>query len=371
MRNWSLLTAKLGGLEIRIHFTFLALLLFLLLTETARGGAHVLPRVFMLAGLILLSVLLHEAGHAVVSARQGFPIKGIMLLPIGGLAMIDPAVQGESARNLRREALIALSGPLVSAALAAATAVVFALMGSVRNLWLPPLVTVANLGVSFFWINLSLCLINLLPAYPLDGGRILRAWLARRMEFRQATRRAVSFGHLFAGLFMLAGAAVNIQWLMLVGFFIFMAAQIEERTVMFQSVVDAVQMEDIMLTEFSILSPADTLEDALHKAVHCLQDDFPVVSSGDLVGVITRQTIIDRLRAEGNGYVQGAMSRAFEIASRTESLGSAFRKLTSRGLSLVPVVDDERLVGIVTLQHLMHSMGLLAESRRLKRQMEE
>ena len=87
--------------------------------------------------------------------------------------------------------------------------------------------------------------------------------------------------------------------------------------------------------------------------------------------MITRQTIVDRLRAEGNGYVQGAMSKAFEIASRTESLGSAFRKLTSRGLSLIPVVDQERLVGIVTLQHLMHSMGLLNESRRLRRRMEE
>jgi CBS domain-containing protein len=191
------------------------------------------------------------------------------------------------------------------------------------------------------------------------------------MEFRQATRRAVSLGHLVAALFMLAGAAASIQWLMVVGFFIFMAAQIEERSVMFQSVVEAVQMEDIMLTEFSILSPADTLEDALNKAVHCLQDDFPVVQGGDLVGVITRQIIVDRLRAEGNGYVQGAMSKAFEIASRKESLGSAFRKLTSRGLSLIPVVDQERLVGIVTLQHLMHSMGLLAESRRLRRQMEE
>ena len=191
------------------------------------------------------------------------------------------------------------------------------------------------------------------------------------MDFRKATRRAVSLGHIWAGIFMLAGAAVNIQWLMVIGFFIFMAAQVEERTMMFQSVVDAVQMEDIMLTEFSILSPADTLEDALNKAVHSLQDDFPVVSSGDLVGVITRQTIVDQLRSEGNGYVQGAMNRAFEIASRTESLGSAFRKLTSRGLSLVPVVDQERLVGIVTLQHLMHSMGLLAESKRLKRQMEE
>ena len=88
----------------------------------------------------------------------------------------------------------------------------------------------------------------------------------------------------------------------------------------------------------------------------------------DLVGVINRQTIVEKLRREGNGYVQGAMNKAFEIASRSESLASAFRKLTVRGLTLIPVVDQERLVGIVTLQNLMHSMGLLAESRRLRRQ---
>jgi Zn-dependent protease len=371
MRNWSVFSVKFGGVEIRIHVTFLALLIFLLAVETNRNGAGAIPRVFILSGLVLAAVLLHEMGHAIVSVRQGFPVKGILLLPLGGLSMVDPKVQGDSASDLRREALIALTGPLVSAILAGATLLVLVAMGMARNLWLPPIITTANLATSFFWINICLLAFNLLPAFPLDGGRILRAWLAQRMEFRLATRRAVNIGHLFAGLFMLAGAAANIPWLMLAGSFIFMATQIEERTVMFQSVVDAVQMEDIMLTEFSILSPADTLEDALHKAVHSLQDDFPVVSGGDLVGVITRQIIVDRLRAEGNGYVQGAMSKAFEIASRTESLGSAFRKLTSRGLSLIPVVDQERLVGIVTLQHLMHSMGLLAESKRLKRQMDE
>lgn len=372
MRNWSIFTVRSGGREIRIHLTFVVLLLFLLLVEVNRSGPRVITRVFIITGLILLSAMLHEFGHVWVSARQGFPIKAFVLLPIGGLTMGDPALQEESARNLRKEILIALAGPLVNAVLAGVTTAVLFTMGKAHTLRLtPPLVTPLNLVTSFFWINACLCAVNLLPAFPLDGGRILRAVLVRRMDFRLATRRAVNLGQIFAGLFMLAGAALNIQMLMLIGFFIFIAAQMEERTVMFQTVVETVQMEDIMLTEFSILSPADTLEDALNKAVHCLQDDFPVVSGGDLVGVITRQTIVDRLRAEGNGYVQGAMSKAFEIASRTESLGSGFRKLTSRGLSLIPVVDQERLVGIVTLQHLMHSMGLLNESRRLKRRMED
>jgi Zn-dependent protease/predicted transcriptional regulator len=372
MRNWSIFTARFGGREVRIHLTFVVLLLFLLLVEVNRSGPRVITRVVIITGLILLSAMLHEFGHIWISARQGFPMKGFVLLPIGGLTMGDPSIQEESARNLRKEISIALAGPLVNAVLAGITAAAIFAMGMVHTIRLTSLVlTPANLVTSFFWINTCLFVVNLLPAFPLDGGRILRAVLARRMDFRLATRRAVSIGQIFAGLFMLAGAALNIQGLMLIGFFIFIAAQMEERTVMFQTVVEAVQMEDIMLTEFSILSPADTLEDALNKAVHCLQDDFPVVSGGDLVGVITRQTIVDRLRAEGNGYVQGAMSKAFEIASRTESLGSAFRKLTSRGLSLIPVVDQERLVGIVTLQHLMHSMGLLNESRRLRRQMEE
>ena len=356
-------------MDFRIHVTFLFLLIFILLPEIGRGGIGVIVRCGVLALLVLMSVAVHEIAHAIVSARQGFPVKGVILLPIGGIVIGDPSAQEECARSLRREILISLAGPLANAILAAGTAVFLLIRIPISQLWQIPLIGQEHLGLSLFWINVFLCGINLLPALPLDGGRILRSWLAQRMEFRKATRRTVSLGHLFAALFMLA--SVWAQWLMLVGVFIFIAAQMEERTVMFQSVVEAVHMEDIMLTEFSMLSPADTLEDALTKAVHSLQDDFPVVSSGNLVGVITRQMIVDRLRREGNGYVQGAMSKAFEMASRTESLGSAFRKLTSRGLSLIPVVDEERLVGIVTLQHLMHSMGLLAESKRLKRQAEQ
>jgi Zn-dependent protease/predicted transcriptional regulator len=368
MRSWSLFIGRYGGVDFRAHITFLFLLVFVLLGEAGRSGTETIVRGCVLTLLALVSVVLHELGHIVVAARQGFPVKAVILLPVGGITIGDPSIQVESARNLRRETLIALAGPMVYGILALATAVVLLSLGPAARLWKLPLLNVADLGASFFRINLFLFGLNLLPAFPLDGGRILRAWLAQRMEFRQATRRAVSLGHICAALLMLAG--VWAQPLMLVGVFIFMAAQMEERTVMFQSVVEAVHMEDVMLTEFSILSPADTLEDALNKAVHSLQDDFPVVSGEDLVGVITRQMIVERLRSEGNGYVQGAMNRAFEIASRTESLGSAFRKLTSRGLSLIPVVDQERLVGIVTLQHLMHSMGLLAESRRLRKQME-
>ena len=113
---------------------------------------------------------------------------------------------------------------------------------------------------------------------------------------------------------------------------------------------------------------ATTLEDALDKAVHSLQDDFPVIRGSDMVGVISKRKILEALRVEGNGYVQAVMNRIFEVAQKGESLASAFRKLTARNLSIIPVVEDQRLVGIVTLQNLMHSMALLAESRKLRKQ---
>jgi len=132
-------------------------------------------------------------------------------------------------------------------------------------------------------------------------------------------------------------------------------------------VLESVLLEDIMLTDFATLSPADTLEDALEKAVHSLQDDFPVIRGSDMVGVVSKQKILQALRSQGNGYVQAIMNRIVEVAQKKESLASAFRKLTARNLSLIPVVENERLVGIITLQNLMHSMALLAESRKLRK----
>jgi CBS domain-containing protein len=195
---------------------------------------------------------------------------------------------------------------------------------------------------------------------------VLRAFFARTSDTAVATRRAVSISHAMAMILMVAGLFSN-TWLTMVGIIIFSAAQLEERAVVFQSVLDNVRLEEVMLTDFATLSPADTLEDALDKAVHSLQDDFPVVRGSDMVGVISRQRILDALRAEGNGYVQSVMNKLFEVSIRQESLASAFRKLTARNLSIIPVVEDERLVGIITLQNLMHSMALLAESRKLRR----
>jgi len=254
----------------------------------------------------------------------------------------------------------------VNLALASLAAAVITAANSGIELWKWPFLLGTNLPRSIVWANIYLAFLNLLPAYPLDGGRLVRVYFARKLDVSSATRRAVAISTAMSMVLIFAGLLGN-PWLTMVGVIIFSAAQLEERALVFQSVLDNVRLEEVMLTDFATLSPADTLEDALEKAVHSLQDDFPVVRGSDMVGVISRQRILDALRAEGNGYVQAVMSKIFEVSVRQDSLGTAFRKLTARNSSIIPVVEDQRLVGIVTLQNLMHSMSLLAESRKLRR----
>jgi Zn-dependent protease len=377
MRSWSIPVGRLFGIEIRIHLTFVFLLFFLFFTQTAAQDASAALRVLGLVAIIFGSVVLHELGHALVARGSGIPAKGIILLPIGGITILDEAHAIPDPINAwKRDIRIAVAGPLVNLFIAGlSTFVLFAAVPGF-SLTVRPLLDPRALLRSIVWANLYLGLFNLLPAYPMDGGRVLRAFFSRRVDMVQATQRAVRIGHVFSILMIMVGMLISSRaetrwdgyWLMMIGFFLFAGAQLEERSAVFQSVLQSVRLEEVMLTDFATLSPADTLEDALEKAVHTLQDDFPVVRGSDMVGVVSRQKILEALRAEGNGYVQAVMNRIFEVAAKQESLASAFRKLSARNLSIIPIVDEQHLVGIVTLQNLMHSMSLLAESRKLRRE---
>src|SRR5438105_1442815 len=373
MRNWSISVGKIFGIELRIHLTFFILPLFIWWTEYASHGKADSGRDFALLGIIFACVILHELGHAVVAMRAGVPTKSIILLPIGGVTMLDDSrLLAESSTvkvNWQRDVRIALAGPAMNVLLALISIASIAALLPEAQLWTWPFLHSSNLLRSFVWTNIYLAGLNLLPAYPLDGGRVLRALFSRKSDPVHATRRAVVIGQALAMFLMLLGMLLNV-WLAMVGFFLFVGAQLEERSVVFHSVLETVRMEEIMLTDFATLSPADTLEDALDKAVHSLQDDFPVIRDSDMVGVISKQHILRALREEGNGYVQSAMKKAFESAGRNDTLAGAFRKIT-KGVTMIPIVDENRLVGIVTLQNLMHSMGVLAESRKLSRAQEE
>ncbi len=369
MRSWSVSVGRMFGVDIRIHLTFLILPVFIYWTDYAirqqnANGARDLA----LVGIILACVAAHEFGHMLAARRYGLIPKAVILLPLTGVALYDESRVEKQAVTLiwKREVRIALMGPLVNLALASLAAAVITAANSGIELWKWPFLLGSNLPRSIVWANIYLAFVNLLPAYPLDGGRLVRVSFARKMDVSAATRRAVTISTAMSMVLIFAGLFTD-PWLTMVGVIIFSAAQLEERALVFQSVLDNVRLEEVMLTDFATLSPADTLEDALEKAVHSLQDDFPVVRGSDMVGVISRQRILEALRAEGNGYVQAVMSKIFEVSVRQDSLGTAFRKLTVRNSSIIPVVEDQRLVGIVTLQNLMHSMSLLAESRKLRR----
>lgn len=377
MRSWSIPAGQILGVEIRVHLSFLFLLFFVWFTESAGHAIASPERGLALVAIIFGCVVAHELGHALVAMWTGVPVKTVVLLPIGGVTVLDETRQTiEPGKQMwKRDILLAVMGPTVNLLLAVVGIGIISSVSPGINLWVPPYVHSANLLRSLVWTNIFLAGFNLLPAYPMDGGRVMRALFTHNMDPVHATRRAVSIGQMLATLAMILGTVQYFQsanlagaWLAVIGFFLLIAGQLEERSVVFQSVLETVRLEDVMLTDFATLSPADTLEDALEKAVHSLQDDFPVVRGSDMVGVISKQKILSALRAEGNGYVQAVMNRIFEAAQKKESLASAFRKLSSRNLSIIPIVEEQRLVGIVTLQNLMHSMALLAESRKLRQE---
>lgn len=363
MRTWSIPVGHLFGVEIRVHISF-ALVLLLAGVGQRNLSAIDPARGIALVAIIFGAVILHELGHALVGRHSGIPARAIVLLPIGGVTIFDET-QPAIPQNWKRDIRIAVAGPVVNFLVGGISAILVGAAAPQARVWADTYVSSNNLPHSLVWANFWLAIFNLLPAYPMDGGRVLRAIFSRKMDAISATRRAVSIGRGFAIAFMLAGWWT--PWFLAVGFFLFVAAQMEDRSAVFQSVLDSVHLQDIMLTDFATLSPADTLEDALEKAVHCLQDDFPVIRGGDMVGVVSKQKILQALRNEGNGYVQAIMNRIFDVAPKSDTLAAAFRRLSARNSSILPVVENQQLVGIVTLQNLMHSMALLAETRKLRK----
>jgi len=231
-----------------------------------------------------------------------------------------------------------------------------------------PFITSAYLLRSMVWMQAGMAVLHLVPAYPLDCGRLIRGAFARRHGFAPSTRAATGLSQALALLAVVGGMLLHDYWLSIVGFFIMIGGQIEDQGVFFQSVVDTVHMSEVMLTDFATLSPSDTLADALVRCIHSLQEDFPVVRGPQLVGIVSRQRILDALRTDGNGYVQAVMSRAFQVARPQDTLGTTIRRLTAgHGLALIPITEEGRVVGVVSVQNLMSSMSLLSEQRRLER----
>jgi Zn-dependent protease len=357
------------GVELRVHTFFLLLAVVCLGLGLTDGGPFATGRGIAVFFVLISAVVVRETARLLVAAWLGLRLRAILLLPIGGLfAYANPESQETASRGAGQFAL-AVAGPLANCASAAALAGLFLGAGGSLDLISRPLISSGHLLRSMVWMQAGLGLLHLLPAYPLDCGRILRSGFTQKYGAGAASRAATGLGQLLALGLMVAGMLFKSPWLIIAGFFIMIGAQVEDQGVFFQSVVDTVRMREVMLTDFATLSPSDTLADALTRCVHSLQEDFPVVRGPQLVGIVSRQRIVDALRNDGNGYVQSVMSRAFQVARPEDTLGTTIRRISAgHGLALIPVTESGRVIGIVSVQNLMSSMSLLAEQRRFERE---
>lgn len=371
MRGWSFPVGRFLGVEVRIHAFFVLLLgMSISFGSILSGsGSSGLGLWFML----LFAVLVREIARALVCTWFNLDIRSVLLMPTGGLPIF--ASQDDTARASSPviERWLAASGPVANVL---AGAILFGFVAGVSpeiRLLARPLVSPGALLRSFVWVQILLGAIHLIPAFPLDAGRILRSELARfgaRMKTDEAlkrTQQAVLLGQLAAGALIIVGWIMNNLIVVMAGLSVFAAAHLEDQGVLLQTKVDSVRMKDVMLTEFSTLSASATLEDALDQAIHTLQDVFPVVRAGNLVGAVSRQGIFEALQTDGNGYVQGVMTRSFHTAQPDDSLLKTLQRITTgHGAQLVPVVEGERVVGIITPQNLSQSMTMLNQSKKLQ-----
>lgn len=376
MRAWSFPLGRWFGVDLRIHMFFVLPLAYWLISSAAGVSAW---RGVALWLVLLFVVLIREVARLITAAWNGLHIRSVMLLPIGGLFAYAEPDSAEHAVEPGVQLALAIVGPLTNLVFAGIIAAL--ILGSAPAVPLlgRPLIVPTHLMRSIVWLSVLLGVLHFVPAYPLDAGRLVRGRFTRIHGAAQASKAASGMGQAIGVLAMIAGLALVAlpnnggangigPWLILGGFFVFIGAQLEDQGVVFQSVVETVRMRDVMLTEFSTMSPSDTLSDALFKAIHSLQDEFPVVRGPNLVGIVSRQGILQALRSDGNGYVQGIMSRSFQVAEPEDSLGLMIRRIAGGRMSLIPIAERGRIVGIVTWQNLSNSMGLLAEHRRFERE---
>ncbi|MEW6381747.1 MAG: site-2 protease family protein [bacterium] len=344
--KWSVQVGRFFGIPLKIHITFWLLLLFVALSSGKRGGIQGGAQGVVLVLLLFGCVVLHELGHSVVAQHRGIRVRDIILLPIGGISQMEKIPD-----EPKSELFIAAIGPLISLTLALGFYILARLLG--QNTALPQTSLLdGHVLVSLFWINLILGIFNLLPAFPMDGGRVLRSILAMRIEYLQATHIAVSIGQMFAILFFFYGLFYNF-WLALIGIFIYLGAEGEEHETILRRSLRRTPVGQAIITSFNRLSPDDSLQDAMNIACHSLQMDFPVMRDGELIGLLSRDRFVKAMRdLSPDARIGDIMSTDFITIPDTEPLDEAYSQLSEAKASFAPVMHEHTLAGFINLEQI-------------------
>ncbi|MGA3199858.1 MAG: site-2 protease family protein [Halobacteriota archaeon] len=352
---WSFRIATVRGIPILINITlFLIIPLFAFVFAISGPpiGFATVPNAYVygtIAGImIFVFVLLHELGHSLLAMRYGIEVKSITLYLIGGVSAI------EIPTDPKLEFRTALIGPLVSLGLGALfLALSFAPTPTVPNLFLQ----------NFAYINLVLGGFNILPAFPMDGGRVFRAWLASRRPYLQATHTAVQVGKVFAVAMGIVGLFIS-PILIIIAFFIYIAASDEERQTTITQTLSGIKVRDIMTADVATVPPSMTVTQLIEVMFQSKHATYPVVDNGNLVGLISFTNVHQVPPNRRDDIMVGnVMMRNVEPVTPDDEASDVFVKLAQRRLESIPVVQGGSVVGIVTQKDVTSAMTLLGEAR--------
>jgi Zn-dependent protease/CBS domain-containing protein len=359
---------RVAGIDVHLHLTFLLLLGWVAVSHylQKQSWADVLAGLGFTLSLFTI-VVLHELGHALTARRFGIRTRDITLLPIGGVARLERIPE-----KPQQELLVALAGPAVNVVLAAllfGVLIVGAELSAAKEFKLVGGHFLANL----MWVNVSLAVFNLLPAFPMDGGRVLRALLAMRMDYLRATSIAAAIGQGMAWVFGFIGLFTN-PFLVFIALFVWMGAAAEAGQAQMKSALAGLPMSGVMMTDFRVLAPDDTLARAVEHILAGCQQDFPVVDGGRVVGVLTRSDLVTGLAKQGQlAPVADVMQRNVHAAEAGEMVESVLARLQGGDCRVLPVLRDGELAGLVTMENIgeymliQTALGEAARGPRAKR----
>jgi Zn-dependent protease len=350
--RWSIPIARIAGIRIYMHLTFLILLAWIAFTWYSRGRSpdERLSLALRGIGFTLATfgiVVLHELGHAMAARMFGVRTRDIILLPIGGVARLERMPD-----KPWQELIVAVAGPAVNVVLFAAGASVLAAQARLGEILAigDPMRTPLLPMLTF--INAWLVIFNLIPAFPMDGGRCLRALLAMAVGQLNATRLAARLGRAFAVLFAILGLAWN-PFLALIALFVWLGAGEEARVAELRAALSGIPVRNAMITRYVALPQEATIGQAAQLVLEGFQADFPVVREGRPVGLLTRGAIVQAVaRGELNAPVAGSLSASPLVADPAETLEHVLARLQVSPFRTALVLQDGALAGLITLDNI-------------------
>lgn len=345
----SIYFGRILGIKLFIHWTFLILIGWIFMMHLGMGhssGQALAGIAFILA--LFVCVTLHELGHALAARRYNFPTRHITLLPIGGVAQME-ALPEKPAQEL----WVALAGPLVNLIIALLLYIYLSASGNAPAISTMQHMESHNFLSNLFFANVVLAIFNLIPAFPMDGGRVLRAILSFKLDRKKATKIAASIGQFLAILFIFLGFFGNI-WLIFVGIFIYLGAGGEAAYESTRSALSDLTVKDAMMTRFTVLSPEDPLSKAVQQLLQSQDKDFLVGDHNNVAGVLTRKGIISGLTEFGQqASLAKAMTKDFLALSPEMALQDVYNKIMTNGYTINPVYESGQLIGVVDKENIM------------------